>query len=310
MTSDIHWIGFGSLALVSLVVGFAVFGGGNPSLPGAAVGLLIGIGGLLLVTAYRPDVIPKRIRDLEADAGNVSVDPLRVTGALIVAIVVMVVLGWPAAALAAGAAAYFLPTFFSNGAGYQEYAAKTEAIASWIEALRDKMASSRGLEGAIVSTARTAPHIIRPTLEELVVQIDHGVSIKQALVNTAEEMEHPIADMAVATMVMALNGDATRIADVLNELAKSSRESAASMVAIHAERASARTTVKMVIFLTVALLTVLFTLFREFLSFYASSSGQLLLLAGFAMIGGALVWIARLSTPPRPARMIRPDGMV
>ena len=308
--NDNRLFAFGLLTLLGLVVGFSIFGGGVPSVPGASVGLLAGVGILLIVSAYRPDLIPERVRVLENDARQLSISPIRAMAALVVGVFVLAVIGWPAAAIAAAAAAYFLPVFFSNGAGYQDYAAKTEAIASWIEGLRDKMASSRGLEGAIVSTARTSPHVIRPALEELVIEIDHGVSLKQALVNTAEELEHPIADMAIATMVMALNGDATRISDVLHELAKSSREAAASMVAIHAERSSARTTVKMVIFLTVALLAILFVVFRDFLSYYSSAQGQVMLLAGFAVIAGALVWISRLSAPPKPVRMIRPDGMV
>lgn len=309
MTWEREGIALGALALVGLVFGFTLLGQGTPSLAGASVGLFFATGVLVIVSAFRPDTMPDAIRELDKASSATEFHQLRATIAVGVGILALVVIGWLGAAIGAAAAVYFLPEFFKSAGGYKQHAAVTEGIAAWIEQLRDKMAASHGLEGALVTTAKTAPTAIRQELLELVLEVDHGVSTRDALINLSERLAHPICDIAVATMVMSLDRDATRINEVLNELATSSRESAASMLAIHAQRSASRTTVKMVVGITVFLIAILLLAFRDFLSFYDSPIGQLVLLGGFAGIGGALAWVARLSAPAVPFRAIRPGAL-
>lgn len=71
---------------------------------------------------------------------------------------------WPVAALSGVALGWCSPSLFGGRAARERAVARTEAIASWAEALRDTMSGARGLEAALASTAPVAPLAIRPEL--------------------------------------------------------------------------------------------------------------------------------------------------
>lgn len=276
---------------------------------GLLVGCGVGVSVLLAFAAFRPVPVVLDLRDSEGRSGSsVEVDSRRAVVAVAVGVGVLLVFRWPVVAVAAVVATYCAPGLV-RGDGMSAYIARTEAVATWLESLRDSMSASRGLEGAIRSTALSGPIAIRPELLVLVDEIDGGVPMRDALVRLSDRLNHSVSDLAIATLVMAVDGDAVKINPVLNQVAESSREMAANSATIYAQRASARTATRLTIALILLLVPVLFLMFRDFLAPYATPVGQVALAMFLAGFGVCLYWIHSLSKHRYRPRLIRPGAL-
>ena len=74
-------------------------------------------------------------------------------------LVMLLITGWPVAALAAAAAVIFLPRL-SFVRGQRRRTEMLEGLEQWIRRLSDMLTASRGLEEALEASARTAPAAI------------------------------------------------------------------------------------------------------------------------------------------------------
>jgi Flp pilus assembly protein TadB len=182
--------------------------------------------------------------------------------------------------------------------------AKTEAIASWAEMLRDVLAAAAGLEQAILATAATAPEAIRAEITELAERLDRGERLAPSLRTLAERLADPTADLVISALVLASEHRARNLSELLGELASEAREQAAMRLRVDAGRARTRTTVRMVVGTTLVFAAGLVLLNRSYLTPFDSVVGQLMLALVGALFAISFLWLSRIARMRRPDRFL------
>jgi tight adherence protein B len=215
-----------------------------------------------------------------------------------VALLALLATGWPVGALLAGGIALSLPSVFAGKGARAGEIARVEAIATWAGQLRDMLSGGNGLLETIEATAPFAPAPIRPEVTRLAVGMRRG-RLVPALRAFAADVDDPMADLVVASLVVATTEQVGRLGELLGMLAARTNEQAALRMRIDKDRASVRTQVKGVVLVTVVSLVGLTLSDRGLLDAYDSAEGQVVLavigscfLAGFALL-------ARLARPQR-----------
>ena len=210
---------------------------------------------------------------------------------------------WPVAALAGGALGWWSPDLFGGRAARERAVARTEAIASWAESLRDTMSGARGLEAALASTAPAAPPAIRGELTVFAERL-YREPLPVALAGLAEDLAHPTADLVVAALSMAATGSVRDLGELLGTLAVAAREEAAMRLRVEAARGRMRTAVKVIAACTIATAGGLVVLNPAYVSSYHTGLGQAVLALIAALWGAALWWLARMSQFVAPERFL------
>ncbi len=230
---------------------------------------------------------------------------LRVALAVGAAVVVGAATGWPVGAVLAGLAGWGAPGLLGGTRARQAAVGRIEAVAGWAEMLRDTMAGSAGLEQAIIATAPLAPLPIRTEVVRLAVRLE-GERLAPALRAFADEVADPTCDLVVAALVLAAEHQAQRLGELLGTLAQAARDQATMRLRVEAGRARTRTSVRVIVGATGALVLGLAVLNRGYLAPYDSALGQLVLLLVGVMFAVAFVWLARMTRPQQAARFL--DG--
>jgi Flp pilus assembly protein TadB len=171
--------------------------------------------------------------------------------------------------------------------------------------------AAAGLEQAILATAITAPQPIREEVARLAEAIRAGVRLPQALRGFADDLDHPDGDRVAAALLLAATGHARTVADQLGALAAAAREQAAARLRVQTEWSTTRTSVRVIIVITVVMGVAMVIFNRDFLAAYDSAGGQAMLLLVGAMFGFGFSWLARLSRIPDAPRVLarQPDGV-
>lgn len=278
---------------------------------GAGLGLLIATGivcvGYAVVPygARTPQPIQKSVRQKKLEVVDLRAWWERyaavVIAALGAAIAAYVVTGWVGAALGmAGVAAAMTSGLRGSGRSKLE-AARYEGLAVWVESVRDLVGAGRGIESAVMVSTENAPEVIATELTELRLDVERGATLREALVELTDRIGIAAADIAVCTIVMALDGLASNPVEPLNKVAATTRQRALSIIEIDAERAGKRSTMRMMMVILALLLSGLMAFFRGFLEPYGDGAGQMVLVAVMGVIVGGFVWMQSvMSTKPRP----------
>ncbi len=270
----------------------------------ALCGAGVGLGLVLVVAGWRGVDLPHPARRL--DRGRVERVNLRLGLAAGVAIVVGAATGWPVGAVLAGLAGWGAPGLLGGAGRHQAALGRIEAVAGWAEMLRDTMAGSAGLEQAIIATAPLAPLPIRAEVATLAVRLE-GERLAPALRAFADEVADPTCDLVVAALVLAADHQAQRLGELLGSLAAAARDQATMRLRVEAGRARTRTSVKVIVGATGALVLGLALLDRGYLAPYDTATGQLVL----AVVGGvfltAFTWLARMTRPVSVERFLTKD---
>ena len=211
----------------------------------AMLGFGIGGGLTLLASALRPDDQPAGTRIGALAASLMAGAWVRLARAIPLAGVILVLTRWPVAALGAGVLGWFSTDLLGGKAAREQGVARTEAIATWAEMLRDTISAAHGLEAAITATAPVAPEAIHPEIMFLAADLER-VPLPVALRRLAEDLGHPIADLVVAALVVAANGSVRELAELLGTLAGSARDEASMQLRVEAARARMRTAVQVI----------------------------------------------------------------
>lgn len=267
-----------------------------------AVALLVGVvlaAGVLLVI----DGARARPSAPEPAARSVGVDTRRIGGTVAAGLVALVLTRWPVAAAATGLAVWFGPALLGGKPGRDAAMARTEAIATWTEMLRDTISAAHGLEAAINATAAVSPAPIRAEVRRFARRIEHD-PLPRALAELADDLAHPIADLVAAALTAAATHSTRDLADLLSTLAGSARDEASMQLRIEATRARMRTAVRIIAGVTVATATLLILLNRSYIEVYGTTLGQAVLVFIFACWGTALWWLARMSRFHTPDRFL------
>ena len=270
----------------------------------SALGLLLGLGmaaGVLLVmdgTVLKPPHgAPRRSR--------AATEGRRVAAAAASAAAVLLITRWPVAGLAAAALSWFAPRLLGGKNSRNGAMARTEAIASWTEMLRDTISAAHGIEAAITATAPLAPSAIHTELRQLARRIEHE-PLDHALAELADDLAHPIADLVVAALSAAATNSTRQLADLLTALAAAARDEASMQLRVEAARARMRTAVRVITAVTLFTAVALIVLNPAYVEVYSSALGQVVLVFIFACWGIALWWLAQMSQFAAPERFLLP----
>jgi tight adherence protein B len=269
----------------------------------ALVGLTAAAGALLLADGVRQRDRPtsSRRNPLPPDTSR------RLSLAIGAGMAGLILTRWPVAALAATALGWFATDLFGGKGVRARAIARTEAIASWTEMLRDTLSGAHGLEEAIVTSAEVAPTAIRREVTALAVRLERE-PLDRALRSFAEDLAHPSGDLVVTALTLAARGAVGDLNDLLGTLAVSAREEAAMRLRVDAARARLRTAVRVIASVTAATALGLILLNRPYLDVYGEPIGQLVLGVVVATWAGALWWLHRMSHFLTPERFLAPEG--
>ena len=268
---------------------------------GAMLGAGVGLGLVLVWAGWRGGDRPRPARP--SRWRSVERANLRVGLAVGGAVVVGAATGWPVGAVLAGLAGWGAPGLLGGTRARQGAVGRIEAVAGWAEMLRDTMAGAAGLEQAIIATAPLAPLPIRAEVVTLGVRLD-AERLAPALRAFADEVADPTCDLVVAALVLAAGHQAQRLGELLGTLAQAARDQATMRLRVEAGRARTRTSVRVIVGATGALVLGLAVLNRGYLAPYDGTVGQLVLLAVGTMFAAAFVWLSRMTRPATTERFL------
>lgn len=269
----------------------------------AAWGTALGLGLLLVVQGLRGrQVLPGR-RHTGAAGRPAGAVLARVALALAAGLVVWALTGWPMAGLGAGVVAGAYASLVGGKRQRDESVARTEAIAVWVEMVRDTMAGAKGLEEALVASAQVAPAAIEAEVQGFARRLAH-VRLGEALARLGDELDHPSADLVIAGLAHGAEMEQATgdLGGLLSRLAESIRADVRMRVRVEVGRARIRSSAKIVVGWTLATAAVLYIFDRPLLAGYASLGGQLWLgvvFAVWALAGWMIRRLGRLDMPER-----------
>ncbi|MEM1331932.1 MAG: hypothetical protein AAGG08_00615 [Actinomycetota bacterium] len=184
---------------------------------------------------------------------------------------------------------------------------RTDALASWIENLRDVLVAGDQPIGAIAATVPSCPPIIRPAVRRLATSLGHQ-DPEVAFRRFADDLDDPLADLVAAGLLVAVQRGARTVA-VLSSLADQARSQADRRRVLDAERAPVQREVMLLTLIMAALLLGVLLFGRaSYLSAYDTSGGQLFLAVVIAAYGLLLLRVQRLARFPRPGRFLTATG--
>ena len=203
------------------------------------------------------------------------------------AVLVFTVTGWPVAAALIGGLVLWLPRPLRARSQREDQSARTEAIASWTEMIRDNIAGSAGLEQALIASSVVSPLAIVPELRRFAARLDR-MSTVDALAQLGKDLDHPSADLVVVALVNAARMEARELGPLLGRLAETIRADVRMRLRVEVGRARIRTSAQIVVASTLVTMAFLFVFSRQLLEAYDSTTGQLwlLLVAGIFALGG------------------------
>lgn len=299
----------------------------------AAAGALIGLGLALTLAGLHgrdvqdPPSPPWRTRArarisalAEAARGRWGEAVARRAGIAVLAVVAVgLVTRWPVGAVLAGLGTWSLPGLWRGDAIARAQTDRLEAIAVWTEMLRDTLSAAAGLEQAIRATAAMAPPALADPVATLAARIEDGDPLPTALHGFADDVDDPTADLVVSALVLASTRQARDLVALLSTLAQAARDQVVLRLRVAASRARIRTSVRIVLTVTLGMVTALVLLNRSYLRPYDSPEGQLVLLLVGGLFAAAFAWLHRIAAispqprilrPTTPASPVHPSGPV
>lgn len=267
---------------------------------GLAAGVTIAAGVLLIATGWRR----RQVRPSGTARHRVEVPVERLVAVVIAALAVLLLTRWLVAALGAAAGAWFAVGWWQARSA-QSDEQRAEAVALWIEMLRDVSGTARGLEGVLAVTAPGAPQPIRPQVMRMAEQLRQGVALDQALAEGAVELDHPVADLAITTLRLTAQAGGGRLREVLDDLAEVAHGEADVHRRLEVARSKPRAQMRYVAMAIAAAVVLLTATFRDYLAPYETAQGQLVLAVIGAAWVAAFVWMERLGRLQQPQRYMR-----
>lgn len=231
-------------------------------------------------------------------------------GALVAGVLMLLVTGWPVAALGTAAGVVFIPQVLGGGKASRQLIARSDALADWTRRLADLIGS-----GAVGSTREalrrsllSAPSSISPAVTNLVNRMGPQ-GVESALRQFADEVADPAADKIAMVLILRERNGGPGLAEVLTALATDLDERSRMVREVEAERAKPRANMRTIVVTTLILLVGMMLFARTFLSGYSTAFGQVALLMVATVFATALRWMRTLSDPPPPVRVLTHPGL-
>jgi tight adherence protein B len=230
-------------------------------------------------------------------------------GALATGVLVLLITGWPVAALAGAAGVVFIPKVLGGGKASKRMIATSEALADWTRRLADLISSGAAgsTRDALRRSLSSAPEAIAPAVTNLVTRLGPQ-GVEPALRQFAREVDDPAADKIAMVLILRERNGGPGLAEVLTALAADLDDRSRMVREVEAERAKPRANMRTIVVVTLVLIVGMVLFARTFLSGYSTPFGQVALLVDVALFGTALRWMRRLSEPPRSPRVLVDPG--
>ena len=226
---------------------------------------------------------------------------LRLAVGVVTGGVVLMLSGWLVPALVCGLAAGSATGAVRRRSGHRNDIARIDALASWIENLRDVLLAGDQPVGAIRATVESCPPSIRPAVRRLAAALGHQ-DPEVAFRRFADDLDDPLGDLIAAGMLIAVQRGARTVA-VLSALAEQARAQADRRRLIDAERAPLQREVAILTAVMGGLIVGLLVFGRaEYLEPYSTFEGQLVLAIVLSIYGVLLLRVQRLARFPTPRR--------
>ncbi|WP_329521852.1 type II secretion system F family protein [Spirillospora sp. NBC_01491] len=206
---------------------------------------------------------------------------------------VLLMSGWPVAAVAVAAGVYAVPPMLS-GRAPQSRIARLEALAQWARRLAETMGASRGLEQALARSARIAPEAIAGPVGLLAERLNNHANTEKALRGFAEELDDPVGDLIASALILAARRRGPGTREALSLLSSAVEHEVVVRRDVEAERAGLRTTL-LVIVASVGVLSVLFASSQTLAAPYGTPLGQSVLAVVAGIYAAGLWWMRRLA---------------
>jgi tight adherence protein B len=220
--------------------------------------------------------------------------------AALLALVVGLITHWPVGAAIGGAVGWTLRSALQPNAS-NRVVGRLEALATWIEALRDSVAAHRGLLAAIESTVAGAPTAVKPNVVRLVTRIKSGVSLDQALHAFALELGDAAVDEAIAPLILASRFGGSDLQSLLATAAANTRDQIAVWQRTEVARARPRRDMRLVMAVTLVFTLGVVLVGHGYFRPFDSPGGQLALLCVAGLFAAGFWSMNRLSRPaPMP----------
>lgn len=185
--------------------------------------------------------------------------------------------------------------------------ATVEALAGWVENLRDVLSAGEQPLGAVAGTVSTCPAPIRTQVRRLsagLARQDPSLVLRRF----ADDLDDPLGDLIAAGLLIAI-AQGGRSVGVLSALAEQARAQSDRRRLIEAERAPMRREVRVLTLIMAALIAGLFLFARsDYLRAYNSMQGQLFLSIALVAFAVLLVRVQGLARFSRPARFLTAGG--
>ena len=268
------------------------------------IGVVILLSALAVLGVVIAVMPPTSTPGLVIDTGTVRRVGVRLVGATAIGVLVFVVSSWVIPGIVVG-----LGTFWAIGGWQRRQRAsdaeiiRLDALASWIENVRDVLMAGEQPVGAITSTVGACPPVIRPHVRRLAAGLGRQ---EPDLVfrRFADDLDDPLADLVAAGLSIAIRRGA-RTVPVLTALAEQTRQQVDRRRLIEAERAPTRREVQALTLIMASLVIGLLVLGRsEYLDAYDTATGQLFLGSALAGYVALIIRVQRLAAFPRPGRFL------
>ncbi|CCG02722.1 type II secretion system F family protein [Blastococcus saxobsidens] len=276
-----------------------------------AGGLLLTLAGLLLaaglvgvVGAVRGvSFLPERSPSVRSSSRR-GATPLFL-GALAAGVLVLLVTGWPAAALGAAGGVVFIPKVLGGGKEAKRLITTSEALADWTRRLADLISSGAAgsTRDALRRSLNSVPEPIAPAVINLVTRMGPQ-GTETALRQFAREIDDSAAEKIAMVLILRERNGGPGLAEVLTALAADLDDRSRMVREVEAERAKPRSNMRTIVVVTLVLVIGMTLFARTFLSGYSTPFGQIALLAVVAIFATSLRWMRRLSDPVKPPRVL------
>ena len=255
----------------------------------------------VVVAAGRPNPTPRRV---DPDL------PPRLLAAVGIAAIVLAFSGWLVAAAVVAIGCWLaVRAWQRRDRRAVSDVERTDALASWIENLRDVLVAGDQPIGAINATVATCPSPIKPQVRRLAAGLgrqDPAVVFRRF----ADDLDDPLGDLVAAGLLIAVQRGA-RTTAVLGSLADQARRQADRRRLVEAERAPVQREVTLLTIIMGSLIVGLLVFGRaEYLDAYDTPGGQLFLALVLGLYALLLVRVQRLAHSPRPSRFLTADARI
>lgn len=223
-------------------------------------------------------------------------------GAVIVFIAVYQAIGWLVPSLFAAVGVTAAPMVYVWWRRENRLTDKEEALIVALERVQEELRTVT-IQEALTSLERTAPVAVRPAFQKLAGDLAQQRDYAEALRASRTRLGSQIWDDTVAGLLLAHTVGERNIRTVFKRITDNARAQVQLRKRVHAQQAEQITSARITLVVPIAVVVFMRFAYPAADSFYASVTGEFLLLGcGTVMLCG-YVWMLRIGRVARPARV-------